>query len=55
MSDQKEKTHEKDEDDRLVDGKPGTGIVPLGELTKVDRVTEHTKKVEESAKQGYRW
>ena len=60
MSDQKEsidnnQNTEEEKDNRLIDGDPKAGIVPLGEVARVDWVREHIRSVKESEDQGLRW
>ena len=60
MSDEKESADEKrneDEnaDNRLVDGEPKSGIVPLGEVVKTDWLSDHLKSVKKAEEDRFRW
>ena len=45
----------KKEDDRAVDGVPGTGVVPLGEVARVKKDDGKDSSVKEAEKKGLLW
>ena len=45
----------KQEDDRAIDGVPGTGVVPLGEVARVKKDDGKDSSVKEAEKKGLLW
>ena len=45
----------KEEEDRAIEGVPGTGVVPLGEVARVKKDDGKDSSVKEAEKKGLLW